>query len=331
METKEQTTTITPPRLISSILTGFNTVANHIGLILFPVILDLIIWMGPHLRLKELLSPLVANMIRMLETYNSPEVTELISGAQQAWEILLDRLNLTGSLSTFPIGIPSMVAGSGINQTPLGLPLMIEVNSLGLALLIFFGLVVIGISLGSVYFGEIARRTAPQKPSTSINIIAGNMIKGLGLTFLLLIILLIMSIPALFMVSLVALFSPFLSQILLFGISFVFLWILVPLVFSPHGIFANQLSISRSVITSIRVVRAFLPGTGMFLLVSILLAQVLDRLWQAPPGNSWLMLIGITGHAFIYTSLLAASFIYYRQGLEWTQHNIDQFSKSVKI
>ena len=39
----------TPPRIFKSILAGFNTVANHIYLIILPVLIDMVLWLGPKL------------------------------------------------------------------------------------------------------------------------------------------------------------------------------------------------------------------------------------------------------------------------------------------
>jgi hypothetical protein len=72
------------------------------------------------------------------------------------------------------------------------------------------------------------------------------------------------------------------------------------------------------------VVRSYLPGTGMFLLAAILIAQGLDLLWIAAPSDSWLTLIGITGHAYIYTALIAASFIYYQKSCDWTKEILER-------
>jgi hypothetical protein len=41
-------------------------------------------------------------------------------------------------------------------------------------------------------------------------------------------------------------------------------------------------------------------------------------------------MIGIIGHAFIYTSLIAASFIYYQRGLEWMENNLTQLATRFK-
>ena len=45
----------------------------------------------------------------------------------------------------------------------------------------------------------------------------------------------------------------------------------------------------------------------------------LEFLWAIPADNSWLALVGIFGHAFITTALLASSFIYYHDMTTWLQ------------
>jgi hypothetical protein len=107
------------------------------------------------------------------------------------------------------------------------------------------------------------------------------------------------------------------------------LWFLVPLLFSPHGIFINQQNAFASIMTSVRMVRYYLPGTSLFLLALLVISNGLNILWRVPPSSSWMMVIGIFGHAFIYTSLLAASFSYYRGGFDWMQANLKRFSPAV--
>ena len=82
----------------------------------------------------------------------------------------------------------------------------------------------------------------------------------------------------------------------------------------------------QSILLSIRMVRFFLPGTGMFVLTAILISEGMNLLWELPDPTSWLTLVGIAGHAFIVTAMLAASFIYYRDGLHWMQENIQRMS-----
>jgi hypothetical protein len=86
----------------------------------------------------------------------------------------------------------------------------------------------------------------------------------------------------------------------LLALIFIGLWILVPLVFSPHGIFTlDQKAFSNPCCSSMWMVRFFLPGTGMFIVVCALISEGLNLLWTVTPPTSWLTLLGIGGHAFV--------------------------------
>lgn len=330
MEAKETKPITSPPRLMNAIISGFNVIASNIALILFPVILDLFIWLGPKLRLQKILEPIIANTNQTLQAYNTADMSELLKNAQEAWSILINRINLTSSISTFPLGIPSLLAGTESTNNPFGQSMSYEIPSIGIAIIVFLILVAVGLILGSIYLGLIAKIIGGRSGAINVSLIGSQIINIFLLLLLIIGVLLIFIFPSLFIVSIFALFSPSIAQIVLLLISFVLIWLLIPLVFSPHGIFLNQLNVIKSVITSFRLVRLFLPGTGLFILTSILLAQGLDILWLAAPSNSWLTIIGIIGHAFIYTSLIAASFIYYQRGLEWMENNLTQLASRFK-
>lgn len=65
--------------------------------------------------------------------------------------------------------------------------------------------------------------------------------------------------------------------------------------------------------------RFTLPTSGLFILAVFLLSTGLNYLWSVPPDDSWMVLVGIAGHAFIRTALLSASFVYYRDMNAWLQ------------
>jgi len=101
----------------------------------------------------------------------------------------------------------------------------------------------------------------------------------------------------------------------------------MPVFFSAHGIFILQLDAFRSILGSLRMVRFTLPNTGLFLLVFVLINTGLNFLWNTPTQNSWWMLVGIAGHAFVSTALLAGSFIYYRDINAWLAVVLEQLQK----
>ena len=79
-----------------------------------------------------------------------------------------------------------------------------------------------------------------------------------------------------------------------------------------------------SIISSVQMARFTLPTSSMFVLAVFLLSFGLNFLWSIPPENSWMTIVGILGHSFVTTALLAGSFIYYRDMNIWLQSVIEK-------
>jgi hypothetical protein len=322
METDPNSITTSPPRMISSFVNGFNAVASHIYLIIFPILLDLLLWFGPHLRINNLMQPVILEMVSSIKTLGSPDMVQMAAVAQTIWQTSIERFNLLSLLHTIPIGIPSLLVSVSPLKTPFGDAPLLELSSIGMIAGLWLLLVLFGLILASLYFDSIARCTLQEKKSFSMKQAARATGQIILLNVILIGIAVILFIPVTLMVSLITLISPFLAQIFLMLIALFLLWLLVPLIFTPHGIFTNQQNVLAAILNSIRLVRFFLPGTGLFLLLAILLGQGLDVLWRVPAENSWMTLVGIAGHAFISTGLLAASFTYYSGGMRRMQDTI---------
>jgi hypothetical protein len=123
--------------------------------------------------------------------------------------------------------------------------------------------------------------------------------------------------------------SPLLAQGLLLVVGLLSMWLVVPAFFTPHGIFMQQQNVFKSIHTSLRMARFTLPTSSLFVLSVILIAYGLNFLWNIPTSDSWMVLVGITGHAFITTSLLAASFIYFQDMQAWLQVVFDKLEGSL--
>jgi hypothetical protein len=126
-------------------------------------------------------------------------------------------------------------------------------------------------------------------------------------------------IPVCLALALVVLASPLLAQGMLLIVGLLSMWLVVPVFFSPHGIFMRQENAFISIYTSLRLARFTLPTSSLFVLSVLLISYGLNYLWNIPSTGSWMALVGIAGHAFITTSLLAASFIFYRDMQVWLQ------------
>lgn len=331
MEPKVETLKVTPPGLIPSLVAGFNYVANHIYLILLPLAVDLLLWFGPHLRVKQLLLPALEESWKSISALASQGVAQNVQIAQKMWEEFLNQFNLLSVLRTYPIGMPSLLSGLGANENPLGAPQSIEIASIGLTLLIILVCLLVGLILGSIYFNMVARATTEESVKAFLLGEAGwQAMQALLLSVILIGLLILFTLPGSILIGIFVWINPGLAQVALFLMVVVLFWFFVPLVFSPHGIFVLRQNALTSIFTSVRMVRFYLPSTGLFLLTMLLIGQGLDLLWRVPPASSWMILVGMLGHAFIYTSLLAASFAYYRGGLQWMQANLKQFKSADK-
>jgi hypothetical protein len=317
-----------PPGLIASLVRGFDSIANHVLVILPPVLLDLFLWLGPHLRLKTFFQPFIDQLPEMAKAFpsNLPD----LSAVQQAWTGFVNQFNLFIILRTFPVGATSLLSLEMPGQTPLGAPVNLDAGSflaiIGWAML----LALLGWWVGALYYYWISGVTLKPVPRSlwkSIQQTTFLSVIWLGMLF-------IFGLPAFLLVSVVSVFSPLLGQIMFFAGALLLIWLAMPVFFSAHGIFILQLDAFRSILGSLRMVRFTLPNTGLFLLVFVLINSGLNFLWNSPSQSSWWMLVGIAGHAFVSTALLSASFIYYRDINAWLMVVFDQLQKqtaSVKL
>ncbi len=320
-----------PPRLIPALLAGFDAITNHILVILFPIIFDILIWFAPHLRLKNLIENLIGEMVLLSENEGA-ELAGMIDVGKDVWLDLSEQINLAIALRSYPVGIPSLMASSLPLETPFGIPVMIEISSLEFALFTIVILIGLGLILGTLYYQLVSQvamsgdirweKIFRDLPRTSLQVILLALI-WLGLFLL-------VSIPASCLVSVAALAGFSIGQfaILLYG-GFL-IWLLFPLLFSAHGIFVKKLSVWPSIRLGIRITNATLPTTVLFFLSVFVLTQGLDILWRIPPADSWLSVLGIAGHGFVVTGILSASFIYYRDADRWVTSVSNQLQSTEK-
>ena len=310
-----------PPGLIYSLVRGFDSVANHIIVILPPVLLDLFLWLGPHLRLKSFLQPIIDQLPSIAKAF--PAGIPDLASIQQIWMNFASQFNLFIILRTFPIGATSLLSFQSPIITPLGTPTSLDAGSfLGIAGWILL-ILVAGWSIGAIYYYWISGVTLVPEPRSLWKIFK----QTAYLSLIWIGILFIFGLPALLLVSVITFFSPVLGQIMFFAAALLLVWLIMPVFFSAHGIFTLQLDAFRSILGSLRMVRFTLPNTGLFLLVFVLINTGLNFLWNTPELNSWWMLVGIAGHAFVSSALLAASFIYYQDINAWLTAVFEQLQQ----
>lgn len=301
-----------PPGVVGTLKAGLDVISTHLSVILLPLALDAFLWFGPRLSVKNIFSTLYADMLTFYTASGIP--MEELKQAQEPWNQFLQQFNLLVFLRTFPVGISSLMQGRMAISSPLGLPDVIEVGSWSSFLGWVFLLTLLGWTLGAVYFQLVSRLVRkPESAFPSARAIGQSLLFSTGF----MIVAFILGVPVFFVLALLNLLGPSVMQTGLFVMMLFASWVVVPLFFTPHGIFMRGDNALHSVATSLRMSRFILPSASMFVLALFLVAQGLNILWSVPPDDSWMLLVGIVGHAFVTTSLLAASFIYYRDMNAW--------------
>jgi hypothetical protein len=302
-----------PPSLTKALLAGFDSIANHVTVILFPVALDLFLWFGPHLGMKTLLEE-VLQQVGSLYGLSAKDVSSL-------------QINLFSFLRSYPVGIPSLMAAWQPFNNPLGAPLVLEVSAPGNLILVWIGLTILGLAFGALYFAMVAQaaidgninlwQVLRKWPQDSLQVFL------LALLWLGLIIAL--SIPAGCLMSLLTVSGLGANPVAPILFAGVLLWLLLPLAFSPHGIFVGRGKAWTSVLDSVRMTRLTVTTTALFIFVIIIISFGTDYfILRIPNETSWFTLLSVAIHAFVTTGLLAASLVYYRDANRWIQRLIQQ-------
>jgi len=311
-----------PPRLIPSLVAGFNAVASHVYIIIFPVILDLLLWFGPLVRIKEFFLPALLQVTELSASAYGEDAGEFIAASKQLWTDMLSHYNILSGLRTYPVGVPSLLVSRGGIQNPLGWMQVIELRDASEVLLLTIGLYILGLLVGCLYFALTARIIQREGGKFEIGRFTRQLVQILLLSLLLLVAVLFLGMPLFCLVTSLLMVLPSLGTIPFFLFGLVMVWVLLPIVFSPHGIFLQDLKTAKAIGASVRLARSQMASIGLFFTVIILLGNALDALWHTPGDESWMLLVGIFGHAFISSGSLAASFIFYKKGMEWLMSKV---------
>ena len=314
------------PGVFQSLRLGFDVVSSHVWLVVLPIAFDVFLWLGPRLSAGQVYSSLLANMLAVFKDRPLPEAeTKALSDFVEA----VNRIIGFSWLRTFPIGISSLdsftLPENLTVQTPLGTQTVIQLGSI-LSLLGWTCLIILtGWVGGSLYFRLVSITTLGREEA------GVSMGRALVQTVLLSIVLNIgffmVFLPVSMIVGAVGLFSPVLSTAILFSLALLSYWLIVPLFFTPHGIFASRQNAFHSMYSSLRVSRFTFPTSALFVLTVFVVASGLNFLWRVPASDTWMKLVGIFGHAFISTMLLSASFAYYRNINAWLQVVLEQLQQ----
>ncbi|MCC7359706.1 MAG: hypothetical protein IT317_09525 [Anaerolineales bacterium] len=310
-----------PQGIVAALVAGFETVNARLELILLPLLLDLLLWLGPHVSIQHLIPPITGTLRSLLAQTQPPDPTTTANVALLVTSLqdFGARFNVLSFLSTAPLGLPSLISGRQPATTPGGAPLIWHIDSVPQYLLLVGACALFGLFLGALYFGGIAQQVRDRRVRWRLLLrqVWGDWARLTALGALALFVIAVLGLPIFMFSWLIGLFSPVVGAVIsVIGLS-VLLWVLFYGGFALHGMLLNRRGLFGAVWDSIRLVQINLPpAAGLFMLV-MLLNLGLTFVWNAPADNSWLLLLGLAGHALISTALITATFVFYQDRLRW--------------
>ena len=290
---------------------------RHLYLVLIPIILDALYWLGPRLSIQKLASDLMA-LIDQSELATAgaagPQTAQSWAQLREIVEAMGKSFNLLSMLSS-PLSVPTILSSQDLGFPGwLGMQLVVSVESWGGLLVLLLVLLGLGVLVGALYMGlagQIVRdgHSSLRTLARTIWLYAGRYI---ALMLVVAIVAFFIGLPLLFFVGLMLFISPVLGSLLLFAVWIALLWVYLFLYFTIDALFISDSGPFTSVLNSITVVRSSTSSAlGLFLLV-LVISMGMPFVWSAFGASEAAVVVGIIGNAYVGTGLTLASLLFYR-------------------
>jgi hypothetical protein len=310
-----------PIGVVASLSGGLDVVIQGWWVIFIPLCLDLFLWFGPHLSIRPVAEKILAELAPLLE--GNPVIDLIRQAASE--------LNYFSTFSVAPLGVPSLMAVKLPQETPLGQPAVYLVGDELEWMALFVALILGGLLAGGVYLGLIAQQVRDGAFSLSrlLAIVPRYWLSILLLIAALLVIGAVLAMPFLLAVVLLSGLSVWIATLVIWIGFMLFLWLIFHLIFTVHGILLNYQSLHQAVWNSLRLVASNSFSVMGLVAAFVALSAGLNYLWGLPKDDSWMLLVGIAGHAVISSALLAATFVFYQDRYRYWQEVRAYFAREV--
>src|SRR5512143_206792 len=246
-----------PPGVMGSLRAGFDAVASHVGLILLPAVLDVFLWLGPRLSVNGLVNPVLTLILDQarLSVTSAGDLKQFTQTQVLIRETVahFNLLSLLSKVQIFPVGVSSLLAQKMSIETPFGSQQVVEISSSPLFVGLTFLLVVFGWMLGGLYFrwvsGIVLGEAKREMEISSTRAIVQTLI----LSLIWMVALMALLIPVTLILFVLVMLSPALASGAVFLMLLLSFWLIVPLFFTPHGIFLRRQNALYSIFTSLRM------------------------------------------------------------------------------
>jgi hypothetical protein len=312
-----------PSGVIETLSAGFSAVNRQLWVLLLPILLDVFLWLGPHVSYSPLVGPAVVNAtdwtrqvaLGPRRATRNPDVVNAVDQSRQWLIARSDEVNGLEALTWGPLALPSLAARPSASDELAFVDGWVD----GLALL--GASLCLGLLLGGWFYAGLAAASTGARggPLEAGRGAPRAVLDVLGLVAVLVLTGLLLGVPVLLLIGFTVIVSPPVAVIggllLLAGVLFA----AVHLFFAVDAVFVSRAGPLRAIQRSVGLVRQHLwPSVALILLTWLILAGM-DRVWdvlasnlQSPYGVG----LAILGNAYIASGLIAAGMIFYAQRTE---------------
>lgn len=303
--------------VIESLSAGYRFLGRRLELLLVPILLDLLLWLGPRLSVAPLFKQLSAFYLQAADVEGMP--AEMADMSQQMATLLQqtgESSNLLSALANSSLlHVPSLLA-TGIS---IGTNTAIEVQSPLTAGLLLLGFSLIGVLFGVIYMDMLARilplgdGPKPIRFEEFVATVLRHWVMVLLYALLLVVALVIGSIPIALLVTLLSLISPVISSLLVMLLSGMMLVLFFYLYFVSAALIMDNLPVHRAIMQSFVMVRSnFWATFGFVLLYNVIMlgfAYLMTSVATMTPIGT---IAAILIYAYIGSGLAMALLVFYR-------------------
>lgn len=299
--------------VLTSLKAGFDFTTRHWWLSAIPFLLDLLFWLGPRLSIVALWEQSLKEAGMTIAQFDEMLGSNLTLSTQE----LVKSVNLMTLLSPPVFGIPVLMTVPP-EKLPIN-PLSIVISTNGMLILLYIGLILAGVLLAGVYFSLIAflvqREEAENWEGYGRNYLP-KIVRYIFFSVITLVALFVIFIPTAILLALTSLIHPLVMIAALVFLFTMTTWLAIFFAFTIPNFFLRKSSLFKNFSLSVSFVRAQLPTVLPFVLSTIVLAQVTSYIWRIADDGSWLTIVSLAGHAFVGTSLIVATFLFYKERSE---------------
>lgn len=292
--------------VIDALTAGFELVARRPWAILLPVVVNLLIWLGPRLSVAPLTAQ-VADIIRAGIRNQSGQYAEAALTAARALSQWGEQFNLVDLLA---VGLPALAVPAQAQR-------LLPLSAWGQALASAGGLLVLGGYLLALYLTIIARQVQGRQEAALAAlaraarviwrlVALGVVILGIGL---------VVTLPAMMVIGVISFLYPqgavFLATVTAWLAIGFLVWVSFYLFFAADAMVLDDAGVRQAVSKSATLVRLNGGATAMLIALTLTLTWGLGVVWEKIAASTVGAVAAIVANAYVSSALVAASLIFY--------------------